>query len=138
MTKPSRRFVVKTARLYRVRSRTPTGTAVILQTGRHLEKVETPEHRPVHRRYDRSLANHLGMATKRNADGVRSEKSGHKSSQPCESPPVTILDQYRDHAKLLDIAEGLGYLHANHITHGNLKGVGIFLEPFWASPTTLD
>ena len=126
------------ARLYRVRSRIPVGAAVILQMGRHLEKVKTPEHRPVHRCYDRSLANHLGMATERNVDGVHSEKSGHKSSQPCESPPVIVLDQYRDPAKLLDIAEGLGYLHANNITHGNLKGVGIFLEPFWASPTTLD
>ena len=112
------------------------GTAVILQTGRHLEKVETPEHRPVHRCYDKSLANHLRMATEWNADGVHSEKSGHKSSQPGESPPVIVLDQYRDPAKLLDTAEGLDYLHTNHITHGNLKGVSIFFESFCASSIT--
>jgi len=38
--------------------------------------------------------------------------------------------------KLLDVAEGLHYLHANHITHGSLSGVGIFLGSFWASPLT--
>ena len=27
-------------------------------------------------------------------------------------------------SKLLDIAEGLAYLHAEHTTHGDLKGVG--------------
>ena len=27
-------------------------------------------------------------------------------------------------SKLLDVAEGLAYLHANHTTHGDLKGVG--------------
>ena len=26
--------------------------------------------------------------------------------------------------KLLDVAEGLNYLHATHTTHGDLKGVG--------------
>jgi len=63
MIKPSRRFVVRTARLYRVCLRTAVGAAVILQTGRHLEKVETPEHRPFHLYYDRSSANHLGVST---------------------------------------------------------------------------
>jgi mitogen-activated protein kinase kinase kinase/serine/threonine-protein kinase TNNI3K len=27
-------------------------------------------------------------------------------------------------SKLLDVAEGLAYLHAEHTTHGDLKGVG--------------
>ena len=27
-------------------------------------------------------------------------------------------------SKLLDVAEGLAYLHAKHTTHGDLKGVG--------------
>ena len=76
------------------------------------------------------------MATEWNADGVHSEKSGHKSSQPGESPLVIVLDQYRDSAKLLDTAEGLDYLHTNRITHGNLKGVSIFFESFWASLIT--
>ena len=32
-------------------------------------------------------------------------------------------------SKLLDIAEGLAYLHANHTTHGDLKGVGAHSQP---------
>ena len=41
---------------------------------------------------------------------------------------VTTLDQRRDYPmKVLDVAEGLDYLHANHIIHGNLNGAGGFL-----------
>ena len=32
-------------------------------------------------------------------------------------------------SKLLDIAEGLAYLHAKHTTHGDLKGVGAHSRP---------
>ena len=35
------------------------------------------------------------------------------------------------------MAEGLGYLHANHKVHGNLSGVGVFFESFQTSPVTL-
>ena len=38
---------------------------------------------------------------------------------------------------MLDVAEGLNYLHANDVVHGNLKGVGIFFRLFGASPITL-
>ena len=31
--------------------------------------------------------------------------------------------------KLLDVAEGLAYLHAKHTTHGDLKGVGACSRP---------
>ena len=37
----------------------------------------------------------------------------------------------------MDVAEGLNYLHANDVVHGNLNGVGIFLWLFRASPITL-
>ena len=36
----------------------------------------------------------------------------------------------------MDVAEGLNYLHTNNTTHGNLKGVYIFFESFWASSVT--
>ena len=32
-------------------------------------------------------------------------------------------------SKLLDVAKGLEYLHANNTVHGNLKGVCIFFGP---------
>ena len=39
------------------------------------------------------------------------------------SPVVTaLLDQFS--SKLLDVAEGLAYLHSKYTTHGDLKGVG--------------
>jgi len=34
------------------------------------------------------------------------------------------LDRYRCRPKLLDVAEGLNYLHASHTIHGDLKGAG--------------
>jgi len=43
-------------------------TAVVLQRGRHLEKIKTPEHRPFHLCYDRSFANHLGVDAKWNSE----------------------------------------------------------------------
>ena len=40
-------------------------------------------------------------------------------------------------SKLLDIAEGLAYLHAEHTTHGDLKGVSthFFSQPSSPAPT---
>jgi serine/threonine protein kinase len=34
-------------------------------------------------------------------------------------------DQYRYLPKLLDVAEGLNYLHTSHTIHGDLKGAGV-------------
>ena len=41
-------------------------------------------------------------------------------------------------SKLLDVAEGLNYLHANHTTHGDLKGVGSRSTLFSPPLITLD
>jgi len=54
--------------------RAPAGAVVILQTGRHLEKVKTSERCPFHRRYDRPFAGHLGVDAERDPDRVRREK----------------------------------------------------------------
>jgi len=69
------------------------GAAVILQTGRHLEKVKTPEYCPVHRRYNRPFANHLGVGAEQNPEGIHSEKPRHKSNQPGVFFPEIALDR---------------------------------------------
>jgi len=102
------------------------GFVVILQGGYHLEKVTTPEHCPFHRRHNKSIANCLGVDAERNSGRVHREKSSHESDRPGESLPVITLDQQIHPPKLLDVAEGLDYLHTNNITHGNLTGVGVF------------
>ena len=69
------------------------GAAVILQRGRHLEKVKAPEHHPFHRYYDRSFANHLGIDAEWNSGGVRQKKSGREPDRPGESFPIIPLDR---------------------------------------------
>ena len=68
-------------------------TAVVLQRGHHLEKIKTPEHRPFHRCYDGSFADHLGVDAKWKSDRVRREISRCESDQPGEFPSITALDQ---------------------------------------------
>ena len=69
------------------------GLVVILQRGRHLEKVKTPEHRPFHRRHNESSANHLGVDAERNTDGVHQEKPGCEADQPRKFCPVIPPDR---------------------------------------------
>jgi len=38
--------------------------------------------------------------------------------------PLIELDRYRRRPKLLDVAEGLNYLHMSSTIHGDLKGAG--------------
>ena len=38
--------------------------------------------------------------------------------------PMSTASPMPIFSKLLDVAEGLAYLHAKHATHGDLKGVG--------------
>ena len=92
MIKPSRRFVVRAAGLDHVHLRTPVGAVVILQTGHHLEKVETPKHRLFYRHCDGSFANHLRMDAEQNSDGIYSEKSRSEQNQPGESSLIIALD----------------------------------------------
>jgi len=57
---------------------------------------------------------------------VRGE-SGRKPYQPGESFLHNETPQYRHLPKLLDVAEGLNYLHTSHTIHGDLKGAGASL-----------
>ena len=138
MIEPLGRFVVRTTRPRRFYSSIPVCPVVILRRSHYVEKTKAPEHRPFHRRHNKLFAYCLGVDAKQNFAGVHQEKPRCKAGQPGESPPVIALDRELDSPKLLDVAEGLRYLHANHITHGNLKGVGIFFESFWAPSMTLN
>ena len=102
-----------------------------------MEKVKAPEHCPFHWCHNKSFASCLGVDAERKSDGVRREKSRCESYRPGESSPVITLYRYRNPPKLLDVAEGLGYLHANNNIHGNLNGASIFFGSFWASLITL-
>jgi len=59
-----------------------------------------------------------------NFNELREEESGHEPYQPGESFFLNKPSQYRHLSKLLDVAEGLGYLHTSHTIHGDLKGAG--------------
>ena len=78
---------------HRIYSRTPMGAVVVLQRGRNLEKVKTPERRPFHRCYDRSFTNRLGVDAERSFNEVRGEKSRRQSDRPSESFLVTAPDR---------------------------------------------
>ena len=87
------RPVFRSVPLYRVRSTTLVGAAVILRGGRHVGKAKPAEHRSFHRRRTRPFANRLRMGAERNCNGVRQDKSGRKSDQPGESFLVIALDR---------------------------------------------
>ena len=72
------------------------------------------------------------MDAKRNPDRVRREESEGEPDQPGKSFLVIALDRYHYPVKVLDVAEGLNYLHANHVVHGGLDGVDIFVRYIWA------
>ena len=90
-----------------------------------MEKAEAPEHRSFHWSYNESFANRLGVDVERNSDEVRQGKPERESDQLGEPFFAVSPDQSCYHVKLLDVAEGLDYLHANHAVHGNLEGVDI-------------
>ena len=138
MIRSLRRFVFDAACLYRVHSGTHVWLVVILRGGHHVEEVEAPKHRSFHRRHNGPFANCLGADVKWNSDGVHRGKSGRESDRPGKSFLVFVLDRQRYSFKLLDVAEGLDYLHANHAIHGNLNGVGLFVGFIQAPPVTFD
>ena len=58
-----------------------------------MEKVKAPEHRPFHRCYSKTFANHLGVDAEWNFDEIRREKSGRESDWSSGSFPVIALDR---------------------------------------------
>ena len=138
MIRSLRRFVFDAARLCRVHSGTHVRLVVIPRGGHHVEEVEAPKYRSFRWCHNGSFANCLGVDVKQNSDRVRQGRSGREPDQPGKSFLVFVLDRQRYSFKLLDVAEGLDYLHANHAIHGNLNGVGVFIGFIQAPPVTFD
>ena len=103
-----------------------------------MEKVETPEHRCFHWCYAESLTVYLGVDAQWNNNRVFPRKSGSKPGWLGES---SLRNQFLTDDiyffKLLDAAEGLYYLHANHTMHGDLKGAGSYSISFSAASIIL-
>ena len=91
-----------------------------------MEAIETPECRPFSWCHEHAVAICVRVDAERNFDELREEESRRESDRTGESfSPQKDLDQYRHLPKLLDVAEGLNYLHTSYTIHGDLKGAGV-------------
>ena len=88
-----------------------------------MEKIETSEHCSLHRRYTGSFTVRVRVDAERRLNGVPCQKSRRGSNRSGESPSVITAIIMPIIRKLLDVAEGLTYLHIKHTIHGDLKGV---------------
>jgi len=103
------------------------GVIVILQRGGRVEAVKTPERCPFPWCYERPITICVRVDGKRDFNTLREGKSGCEPYQPGESFIHDMSPQSRHLPKLLDVAEGLNYLHTSHTIHGDLKGAGASL-----------
>lgn len=92
-----------------------------------METVKTSERCPFPWRYKHTFAICVRVDAKRNFNELREEESGREPYQPSESFLIIKPSQHRHLSKLLDVAEGLNYLHTSHTIHGDLKGAGASL-----------
>ena len=81
---PLRRFVVYIGASFSYLLKSG-GVVVVLQRGRHMEKVEASERRSFHRRYKRPFAIRVRVHAERNFDEVRRERSERGSNWPGKS-----------------------------------------------------
>ena len=103
-----------------------------------MEKADAPKCRSFHRGCERTSADRVRVDSKCDSDEVRRESPRRRSDQPREFFLHSFtLGRQLDIPKLLDVAEGLNYLHTNHTIHGDLKGVRTFSAPLQTALTAL-
>jgi serine/threonine protein kinase len=89
-----------------------------------VETIETPKRPAFPRCHPRAVTVRIRVDAQRHFDKLRLKKSQREPDRPCESFFTAItLNQHKPSPQLLDVAEGLNYLHASHTIHGDLKGV---------------
>jgi hypothetical protein len=94
-----------------------------------VEAVEAPEHHSFPRCHHEPFAVRIGVDAQRHFDALRHESPKRESDRPRESASAVTLTRHRYAPQILDVAEGLNYLHASYTIHGDLKGVGVFFGP---------
>ena len=97
-----------------------------------MEKIKAPKHCSFHWRHKIPVAIRVGVDAEWNSEGVYREESRGRSDRSGESSLCNSLlfDWLMLSPKLLDVAEGLNYLHANYTVHGDLKGASTDLRSF--------
>ena len=101
---------------------TPTGA---LQGSVAVETTETPQHRPICWCDHQPLPNHVGMDAWRRFDDLHQFEHRCESDHSCGFAVVSSRWAVSISRQLVDVANGLDYLHSYGVIHGDLKGVSI-------------
>ena len=105
----------------------------VISRGRDMETVKTRQRRPVYRCNFRPPPDCIGMDVGRGSDCSHKVEPAHEQDLPCKYSPYPpypkkygLIPQ-----QLVDIAEGLNYLHECDVVHGDLKGVSSLPYQRW-------
>ena len=134
ISKRLRRFVFSISKSFLYPLKGGLGVVVIPQRSSHMEQAETPKYRSFHRCYRKPFAIRVGVYIERNSDEIRQEQS--ERGPHCLRESFICSNRMADNAvfELLDVAEGINYLHASYMIYGDLKGAGTVS---WLSQTPL-
>lgn len=104
-----------------------------------MEKVETPQHRPFHWCDTKPFAVCVKVDEKWDYNRICQQKFRCESDCTGESFPHDHCNMAGDFTfvKLLDVAEGLTYLHRKYVVHADLKGVGTCSDSLQVTLITL-
>ena len=88
-----------------------------------VEATDTPQHRPIQRRDYQPPPDCVGVDVWRRLDDSHQFEPGHKSGCTREPPCAPSLHFALIFHQLIDVANGIDYLHSYGVIHGDLKGV---------------